>query len=124
MGPVDPHSAAALAGVLADLRRFEFEEHAFEQLAVLREYYENRVDLGDLADEFLRVVGERGGTLPQRLGLPDNTPIDRLVAHAKERLAVWAALAEGPVYGPTHRAALTTRGSRAPGPPSRARRRI
>lgn len=57
------------------------------------------------ATEALRLVGARGGSPALRLGLPPDTPVDRLAAYAYQRGNHWAVQVIDPGHsGATRRA--------------------
>jgi hypothetical protein len=81
--------ALAAGGALEAL---ELGEPAFEELALLRRYYQDRdaLDLREREpDELLRVTGEHGTGLAARLGLDSRALPAELVGAAEERLAHW-----------------------------------
>jgi Dynamin family len=94
---------------IAEVTRMDFAEHAFEELAVLRRYYDGQLDITDAeAAEVLRVTGEHGTTPNARLGLPASASAEVLRARARERFAHWAAYTADPSHsGPTRRAGQT-----------------
>jgi GTPase SAR1 family protein len=91
---------------VAEVTRMGFAEHAFEELTVLRRYYDGQLELTDAeAAELLRVTGEHGTSLAARLGLPASASAEALRARASERFAHWAAYTVDPSHsGPTRRA--------------------
>ena len=103
---IAPRERLLTDGALAEVTRLGFAEHAFEELAVLKRYYDGRLELTDAqAGELLRVTGEHGTTPAARLGLPAAAPPAALLAQARQRLEHWAAYTTDPSHsGPTRRA--------------------
>ena len=90
--------ARASAQAAGALEALETGEPAFEELGLLRSYYEDGERLGlrdGEADELLRITGERGTSIGPRLGLPEQAPVDEMVATAERRLAYWQARRDG-----------------------------
>jgi hypothetical protein len=89
---------AELRAVLAvddALDGLSVREHAFAELAVLRRHYEGALDLdGGEIEELLRVTGESGTSIEERLGAEAGTPPDDLVAIAARRVAHWSLRAQ------------------------------
>ncbi|MDT0308017.1 dynamin family protein [Streptomyces sp. DSM 44917] len=103
----------AVAPAAAGILRLEFSEHAFRELAVLRDHYAGRLALTPPeVRELLRVTGESGATPAARLGLPEDAPPEALAGRAREGLERWAlAAALGEHSGPTRTAAGVIRRS-------------
>lgn len=106
---VAPRERLLMDGAIAEVTRLGVAEHAFEELATLRRYYDGRLELTDAqAGEFLRITGEHGATPASRLGLPAAAPPGMLLAQARQRLEHWAAYTVDPSHsGPTRRAGQT-----------------
>lgn len=82
---------AGLRPALSDLTALEFREHAFLELAVLRDHYAGRLSLGAReTEELLRVTGEHGTSPAARLGLPEGTGAGALAEGAGAGVGRWA----------------------------------
>jgi len=81
-----------VAGILEQIRLSDSE---LPEIAVLEDYYTDRLDLSetDIA-EILRVTGEYGRSVTARLGEPDGTPLTALIKLADDRAGAWANRAE------------------------------
>jgi hypothetical protein len=55
---------------------------------------------GDRGPEAERLLGAGGGSAAGRLGLPEDTPTDRIRAAAVEAVARWRELGESPLASP------------------------
>jgi hypothetical protein len=65
-------------------------EHGFAELGVLRQFYAGSLRFeGDDASELLRVVGESGTTLEERLGLEHGVPLAAVIERAEQRAGHW-----------------------------------
>ncbi|MFC4120935.1 dynamin family protein [Nonomuraea zeae] len=108
-----PRELSVLDAALAPVLDLELTEHAFRELAVLREHYEGRLELtGPQLEEVLRVTGEHGRAVPERLGLTAGAGRDQILARARERVAYWAgAEAAGSHAGTTRVACQVIRRS-------------
>jgi len=108
-----PQPGPALAEVVAEFDRLALNEHAFEELIVLRHYYNGELDLTeDDAAELLRVTGEHGVWVTDRLGLDRRATLEEMYARAQQRLAYWADRDTDPgLIGATSAAARTLRRS-------------
>ncbi|GAB3983404.1 isoniazid-induced dynamin-like GTPase IniC [Actinoallomurus acanthiterrae] len=99
---------AAVGDFMAILQR---EEGLSRELKTLRDHYEGLLDLNEAdVEEMLRVTGERGSSIRDRLGLPATATWKELAAFARDRLSHWAALGLDPGYsGPTRTAIRVVR---------------
>ncbi|BCB90079.1 dynamin family protein [Phytohabitans suffuscus] len=108
----DARERAVFERELGRLTQLLVTEHTFEELAVLRLYYEGRLNLtAEQGEELLRVTGQRGHSAASRLGLPDGAGPRELAGRAAERLRCWSALATRPNDGDSRRAARAVRRS-------------
>ncbi|WP_370151372.1 dynamin family protein [Streptacidiphilus sp. EB129] len=83
-----------------EVTRMAFQERAFDELTVVHDYYADALTFSDQdALEALRIVGERGTSAAERLGLPVTASRAELAAHAHASHQRWAALANDPGYG-------------------------
>ena len=105
--------AAHCARLVDDaLDAFWTREHGFAELAVVRRYYEGALVLDDAeVDELLRVTGESGTSLAERLGADDGAASPTLVTVASRRIAHWSVRAEFGANKATRDAAKTIRRS-------------
>ncbi len=81
----------AVVGTVAGIvERIRLDDTEMSELTVLEDYYRGHLELNAQdADEILRVNGEYGRTVAARLGLPDDTPIVKLIAVADHRASAW-----------------------------------
>jgi len=87
-------------------------EHGFAELAVLRRHYDGALALDPPeVDELLRVTGESGTSVGERLGVEAGAAPGDLIAQAGRRVAYWSARAEFATQKPTRDAARTLRRS-------------
>lgn len=64
--------------------------HAYREIALLADIYEERVALpADQKEEFLAVCGERGPSVTDKLGLPAATPVEAMQERIKNRALYW-----------------------------------
>lgn len=105
--------ADAVAAVVNDFERLALNEPAFAELTVLRHHYNGRLQFGDReVEELLRVTGEHGVWITDRLGLASDATLDDMYATARQRLDHWARLTTDPtLYGETKASAHTLRRS-------------
>ena len=77
------------------LERLEADEHVFDELSLLRDYYRDGLPLtSDEAEELLRVTGENGTTCAARLGLAEPVPLGEMLARAEARRTHWLERAD------------------------------
>jgi energy-coupling factor transporter ATP-binding protein EcfA2 len=99
----DPRLERAVAEVAA----LEFQEHAFGELATLRDHYAGRLAFGPTeTEDLLRITGERGRTPAARLGLPVHADAAQLAERARARGEHWAMLAAYGVHTGRSRVAV------------------
>lgn len=71
------------------------KQHAFEELDVLRSYYEGKLNFDDQEKEqLLQITGEYGISCGDRLGLTERATIDEMIPVAIERMHYWHARAD------------------------------
>lgn len=76
---------------LGALEKLELEEHAFQELRVLRDYYEGRLKLSaEETRQLLTVTGERGPEPWARLGTASETSPAELKSLADTHIRFWA----------------------------------
>jgi hypothetical protein len=81
--------------IAGEFEALESSAHAFEELRVLRDCYEGKLDLEpDELAQLLAVTGEHGTSCARRLGLDEEPAVDelhiaRLLLIAQERRAAW-----------------------------------
>ena len=74
----------------AEIERFTLHEPGFDELRLLRQYYEGNLPLSDVeARGLLRVTGEFGMSEAARLGQAETSGRAELLAAAEARLAYW-----------------------------------
>lgn len=101
-----PRERLSLDSAVAAVTQLEFKEHALQELAVLRRYYDGELELTDFQSaELLRVSGEHGTSPADRLGLSPDASAETVAAMARELLARWAAFTADPSHGSANRRA-------------------
>lgn len=66
------------------------DEHAFQELRVLRNHYEGRIEFSeDEVQQLLEVTGEYGTSLGERLGLGERATVEEILRVAQERMWYW-----------------------------------
>jgi hypothetical protein len=81
--------------IAGEFEALEASAHAFDELRVLRDCYEGRLDLApEEVAQLLAVTGEHGSSCARRLGLDEEPSTDvasiaRLLAIAQERRTAW-----------------------------------
>jgi len=81
---------ALIDEIAARFEALEEREHGFAELGVLRQFYAGNLRFkGDDASELLRVVGEFGATLEERLGLERGAPLAAVIERAEQRAGRW-----------------------------------
>ncbi|WP_433064706.1 dynamin family protein [Dactylosporangium sp. CS-033363] len=84
-------SRRAVNRAVAEVTGLAVTVHAFAELTVLRDHYAGRLAFGTAeTEELLRVLGERGRTPAERLGLPPDSDPDALRKRALTRIEHWA----------------------------------
>jgi hypothetical protein len=79
------------------ISELEYKEHVFAELAVLRDFYADRIHLApDEVSDLLNVTGERGHELTDKLGLPPGIQAPAALEAARRRLSHWAGATEDP----------------------------
>jgi GTPase SAR1 family protein len=106
-----PREQLTLDAAAAAITQLKYKEHALAELAMLRDYYDGAVQLSESqAAELVRVAGQHGTSLADRLGLPMDVSADALATQARELHARWAAFTADPSHGTaTRRAGYTMR---------------
>jgi GTPase SAR1 family protein len=86
-GTALPNAVGTVAGIL---ERVRLGSGGLSELAVLEDYYRDRLELdpNDL-DEVLRVSGEYGRSVTARIGAAEGTPLAELSARADARASAW-----------------------------------
>ncbi len=103
----------AIAAALAEVDGLAVNEHGFAELGVLRDYYRDQLNLTTAeAAELLKVTGEQGIWVTDRLGLDRQATLDEMYTRARERLDYWKDRYDDPeLSGATKTAARTLRRS-------------
>ncbi|MFB2917248.1 dynamin family protein [Aerosakkonema funiforme] len=84
---VDCQLAAQIAG---EFGRLEDDEHSLQELRVLRNYYDAKLNFSDAdIEQLLAVTGENGTSLESRLGLAENTAVSEMISTAARRVQEW-----------------------------------
>jgi len=110
---LDSRDRHTLATAIAEFRAFDINEHGFDELRVIRQYYNGALAFSPAqVEELLRITGEHGTDPASRLGLAPGSSPDDIASAARQRLEHWAGVAIDPIYGgPTRRAAQILRRS-------------
>ena len=103
----------AMAAVTAEIENLALNEHGFAELALLRDYYRGLLTLTEAeAAEILRVTGEHGVWITDRLGLGRQATLDEMYHRAAQRLDYWRDRSDDPeLAGYTKLAAQSLRRS-------------
>ncbi|GAA0398735.1 isoniazid inducible gene protein IniC [Acrocarpospora corrugata] len=112
-GPTGPRERMALDQAIAAITQLEFQEHALAEFAVLRNHYDGLLTFnGPQVAELLRLTGQHGLRLTDRLDLDPAADPTTQAAKAHERLIYWAGVDIDPsCRGATRRAAQVIRQS-------------
>lgn len=72
----------------------ESQENSFQELQIIRSYYENKLDFSEEeAQQLLEVTGEYGTSYAQRLGLDEQATIPQMIEVATQRIYSWYQVA-------------------------------
>jgi hypothetical protein len=87
------HDRGLIDEVARTFEALEEAEHGFAELGVLQQFYAGNLRFeGDNATELLRVAGEFGVTLEERLGLERGAPLTAVIEQAEQRARRWRTL--------------------------------
>lgn len=79
-----------LEQVTGKLESLQSGEHTFQELEVLRCYYDGKLDFDEQEiQQLLEVTGEYGSSCGERLGLGERATVDEMIPVAQERMAYW-----------------------------------
>jgi len=79
-----------LEQVTGKLESLQSREHAFQELDVLRRYYDGKLEFDEQEiQQLLEVTGEYGSSCGERLGLGERATVDEMIPVAQERMAYW-----------------------------------
>ncbi len=66
------------------------EEQSFQELDILRSYYEEKLELTETEiDQLLQVTGEKGISFAEKLGLDETASNEEMIILAKEKIQYW-----------------------------------
>ncbi len=83
-----------LEDVAGKFEALEAQEHSFQELQVLRSYYEHKLNFdADEAKQLLQVTGEYGISCGDRLGLNERATIAEMIPIAEKQMQYWYQLA-------------------------------
>lgn len=83
-------SRQILEAVTGKFDALQAKEHAFQELEVLRSYYDRQLDFDDREQrQMLEVTGEYGISCGERLGLGERATVDEMLSVASERMRYW-----------------------------------
>lgn len=99
------HTGAAqqiVQTLAGQFERLKAQAHEFQELRVLRSYYDGNLELTDgEIQQLLQVTGEYGSSCSQRLGLSDLATVDELLAIADQQMHDWR-MRSNDLIGSTH----------------------
>jgi GTPase Era involved in 16S rRNA processing len=76
--------------IAGQLERLKAQAHEFQELRVLRSYYDGNLELADdEIQQLLQVTGEYGTSCANRLGLRDRATLDEMIAIAQQQVNQW-----------------------------------
>ena len=79
-----------LEAVTGKFDALQAQEHAFQELEVLRSYYDRQLDFDQQEQrQLLEVTGEYGISCGERLGLGERAIVDEMLSVASERMLYW-----------------------------------
>lgn len=83
-------SREILEAVTSKFDALQAKEHAFQELEVLRSYYDRKLDFDDQEQkQLLEVTGEYGTSCGERLGLGERATVEEMLSVAEERMHYW-----------------------------------
>lgn len=83
-------SRVILETVTGKFDALQAKEHAFQELEVLRSYYDRRLDFDQQEQQqLLEVTGEYGTSCGDRLGLGERATVEEMLQAASERMRYW-----------------------------------
>jgi hypothetical protein len=89
--------------IVNTIDKIEANEHALRELKVLRAYEEGRLNFSaDEAQQLLEVMGEKGTSCGERLGLSKEAEIDQMRDRAQDRKNYWLVRANDPFSTNSH----------------------
>lgn len=79
-----------LENIAGKFEKLESQEHGFAELAVLRDYYEKKIEFNDNeVKQMLEVTGEFGTSCGERLGLTEHANISEMISVASKHIQYW-----------------------------------
>lgn len=83
-------SLQVLEEVTGKFEALKDKQHAFQELDVLRSYYENKLDFDpEETEQLLQVTGEYGTSCGERLGLGERAIVEEMLPVAEARMRYW-----------------------------------
>ena len=83
-------SLKILEEVTSKFDALQSKQHAFQELEVLRSYYQRKLDFNTSEEQqLLEVTGEFGISCGERLGLGERATVDEMLPRAEERMRYW-----------------------------------
>ncbi|MBD1944370.1 dynamin family protein [Coleofasciculus sp. FACHB-712] len=87
-----------LKEVVGKFEALQAEEHAFQELNILRSFYEGKLDFDeDESRQLLEVTGEYGISCGERLGLGERATVAEMLLEAEKRIHYWQQRAYDPM---------------------------
>lgn len=91
-------SLAILEKIAGEFDALQAKQHAFQELEVLRSYYDRKLDFdADEEKQLLAVTGEFGRSCGDRLGLDERATVAEMLPVACERMHYWIQRANDPL---------------------------
>ncbi|TVR74654.1 MAG: GTP-binding protein HSR1 [Sphaerobacteraceae bacterium] len=76
--------------IAGEVERLKLQEHVFEELRLLSDFYDGKLTLGpDEAQNLLEITGESGTTVGDRLGLGNRATLEEMEIEALRLLGHW-----------------------------------
>jgi hypothetical protein len=93
--------------ITEDIDRLRQEEHSFEELKILREYYEGKFTIKSdgMKKEFLQIMGEDGSNCEARLGFSGAAKTGDLKKEAQRRASAWNGISNTAIDSSLQKAA-------------------
>jgi GTPase SAR1 family protein len=92
---LEANNLAILEEITGKFQALRSKEHAFQELDVLRSYYEGKLDFDEVErKQLLQITGEDGISCGERLGLGERATIDEMIPVARSLMHSWRTRAD------------------------------
>lgn len=94
---LEGEALAILEEISGKFDNLRSRQHAFQELDVLRSYYDGKLNIdSNEKEQLLQITGEYGKSCGERLGMieGENAPLDKMLLIALERMHYWQARAD------------------------------